>query len=93
MGIYDRVETLAREVRSTHNGLMSYLHTRRDHPTYGITKADLRERLAHLEGLAYAYGVMVTGEASATLRLQAEDVLDRYFDINLRGLHQRVKDS
>ena len=72
--------TLTQEIRSQRAGLVNALRTRKAHPTYGITKADLRERLAHLEGLLYAYGVMTTGHASAMLIQQAYEVANGLFE-------------
>lgn len=39
------------EVRSSLRGAESALATRRDHPSYGVTKASVRETLAIAEGM------------------------------------------
>jgi hypothetical protein len=50
-------ERLAVEVRSAHNGLVNAILVRRAHPTYGYTKADIRDRWNQLLGLAAAYAL------------------------------------
>lgn len=87
--------TLAQEIRSQRAGLVNALRTRKVHPSYGITKADLRERLAHLEGLLYAYGVLTTGHASAMLIGQAHEVADYLFEggQTLRELRISVEEA
>lgn len=64
-------ELLAREIRAQYNGLMNALHTRRVHPSYGVTKKSLHERFNRLEGMLYAYAATVDGEVSAAITMQA----------------------
>lgn len=68
------VVPLDAELQRQVNGLRSDLRSRVDHPSYGITKAALRERLARVEGMLLARAA-VLGEVAAsdlhTIRQQA----------------------
>ena len=90
----DKATTLlAQEIRSQKAGLVNAMRTRKAHPTYGVTKADLRERLAHLEGLLFAYGVQTTGHASAMLIAQAREVASESFDFSLAVIRTAVEEA
>lgn len=84
---------LAQEIRSHRTGLENALRTRKAHPTYGITKADLRERLARLEGLLHAYNIIVNGWASAAVRMTAMDTAKTEFEFDLALLVRSVADA
>lgn len=49
------IERLEQEIQWLRNSLRSDLATRRQHPTYGVTKARLNEKLARLTGLVEAW--------------------------------------
>lgn len=51
----DRI--LLREIRSQAVGLRNNIGVRRTHPSYGVTKNSLRQQLAQLEGMLFAFGV------------------------------------
>ena len=48
---------LASEVRCQYNGLMNAILNRRQHPTYGYTKADINNRWQQLVGLSAGYAL------------------------------------
>jgi hypothetical protein len=64
-------EVLEREIRATVNNLGNAIACRRDHPSYGYTKAGIIATLSRLEGLLQAHHIMTTGEASATWAFDA----------------------
>lgn len=80
------VEVLEIALFQAVNGLRSAARTRQSHPTYGVTKADLRERLAHIEGIAHALDAVEQGWISASVKLAADRVLRDHLNIELRGL-------
>lgn len=57
----DNQALLKKNVGYAANDLFNAISTRRNHPTFGYTKASIRQRLARLEGLAYAYYIMCGG--------------------------------
>ena len=87
------LDILAKEVRNQKAALVNAMRTRKAHPSYGITKADLRERLAHLEGLLFAYGVMADRKASAIILAQAGEVARAHFDFSISTLRVAVEDA
>jgi hypothetical protein len=74
-------------------GLRNAAATRVAHPTFGVTKADLRERLAHVEGIAHALDAVERGYNSASVALAADRVLRDHLSIELRGLQALVKEA
>lgn len=72
-------------------GLRNAAATRAAHPTYGVTKADLRERLAHVEGIAHALDAVEQGYNSASVALAAERALRTHLSIDIRGLQALVE--
>lgn len=86
-GVYD--VAVERAVRQLVTGLRSALATRKAHPSYGYTKADLRERLAQVEGAAFAAHALANGGPSASPRAAASQVLHD-LGIDLGDLHDRV---
>jgi hypothetical protein len=85
-------ELLAAEIRNHHGGLLAALNTRKYHPTFGVTKASLRERLARLEGLLYAHGIVLERKRSANFPAQAvESAVD--YGFILVDLARRVQDA
>ncbi len=86
----DGMPLLGREIFAQRNGLMNAILCRKEHPSYGYTKASIRERLAHLEGLLYAWQTLTTGFASANFVSAACDAAIA-LDIDLPDLRQRVE--
>ena len=83
-------EILEREMAHTRNGLVNAIVCRREHPSYGYTKKDILERLAHLEGMLFAWAVIATGEGTANMHahvMLASDMLG----IDIAGLRQKAK--
>jgi hypothetical protein len=66
------LEVLAREIQAQRSGLLNAIICRRDHPSYGYTKADIQDRYATLVGMLFAYQVASTGEGSALVFRHAE---------------------
>lgn len=64
------------------NMLRSDLASRREHPSYGVTKAQLREALAHLEGALYAHGVSIEAERGSTLMAMRSAARDLGLDLD-----------
>jgi hypothetical protein len=86
------VELLEREIRATRNSLMNQIVCRRDHPSYGYTKAGILTTLARLEGMLVAHHIVTAASASATWgfdSLAAAQVLD----IDLTDLRLRAANS
>jgi hypothetical protein len=87
------VEVLEIALFQAVNGLRSAARTRQSHPTYGVTKADLRERLAHVEGIAHALDAVEQGYNSASIKLAADRVLRDHLNIEMRGLVALVEEA
>ena len=85
-------EILEREMAHTRNGLVNAIVCRRDHPTFGYKKADILERLAHLEGMLFAWRVITTGHGSANLPAAVDAAADA-LGIDLADLRKRAKAS
>lgn len=83
-------ELLAREISAARNGLMNAISTRKEHPTYGYTKADVLGRLHRLEGLLQAYHIVTTGEASASPSFDTFAAA-KTLDIDLTTLSNRAR--
>jgi hypothetical protein len=85
---------LDREVRSMHAALANGLTTRRDHPTYGYSKASLREMLARLTGLVTGHMIASGAWYDACDPIVAtHGYAASRFDIDLRGLDRAIKEA
>lgn len=85
-------EMIEMEVTAHRNHIINSLHTRKFHPTYGVTKTALNAELHQLEGLLYALYVVVFNDRSVMLFNQAERMAD-ILGWSLNGLHAAVKAS
>lgn len=56
----NNIERLEREIRALRGSLGADIASRRDHPTYGVTKTGMRTKLARLIGMLEAW-LYVTG--------------------------------
>jgi hypothetical protein len=70
--------------------LESDLTVRNNHPSYGVTKAGMLAKFHQLEGLIYAYRLVLTGENSAHFQLQVNDTA-RPIGVDLWDLQNRIK--
>lgn len=84
---------LARVVTGHKVRLTNDLSTRRVHPSYGITKADLRETLHNLYGAAAAAEAVRTGFHSASTNLAAVSYCDQVLGFDLTDLAQQVREA
>ena len=88
----DGLELLEREIGAQRNGLMNAILMRKEHPTYGYTKAEIRRVFARIEGLLYAWQTITTGFASANFIGAAREAGDA-LGIDLIDLRNRVEES
>jgi hypothetical protein len=90
----ERVARLGAEIRTTYNGLATSLRNRKDHPTYGYTKANLRSSCDRLTGLVHAWLIM-TGrwDASGAVLIDSVTVkeIDGRFGFDLWAVTEQVK--
>ena len=86
------LQILEGAARSAAAGLGNATTTRRIHPSYGVTKADLRQRYARLEGMLYAYWVAAHSQAGASVAMQAWEAANE-LDIDLFSLTEGVEQS
>lgn len=56
---------LEREIRAGADNVISMVHTRRDHPSYGYNKTVIRSRLERMNGVIGAY-MLLAGDAFHT---------------------------
>lgn len=85
----NEVTRLGREIRNAHAGLRAALRNRADHPSYGYTKAGIRQRLARLEGLIAAHAIM-TGAANSGDPFFCVPEHANTFDIDIPGLARSI---
>lgn len=83
---------LEREIRATRNHLANSLGTRRNHPTFGVTKAGLTAILNRLEGLIIAHRI-VTGEAPPNPSALVGPYALSTLDIDLADFARQIKES
>ena len=79
-------------IRGERVALENMMRTRRAHPSYGITKGDLRDRLNVLVGMLFAYGAVMYDRNSASAWMQAEEIADE-FGFDLSDLRERVREA
>lgn len=85
-------DLLTTEVRHLRSSINNAIVNRRDHPSYGYTKAKITALYHELEGMLFALHVVRTGETSAARRLVATQVYSFLFDgDDLDALAARVK--
>lgn len=94
------VETplLVNGIKHTRNQLISSVANRKIHPSYGYTKAMLKELLAQLEGMLYGY-YLVNGGHSVNLSMGANEAYsalfaegsNHVFPATLVELHAKVR--
>jgi hypothetical protein len=85
---------LAREIRNTAAEIGNGLTMRRDHPSYGYTKAALRERLAQLQGMITGHLIAAGDWDQPGAPLQATlEHADAYFGLDLHDLARAIKES
>lgn len=89
----EAVEVLAREIRATRNKLTNAIVCRRDHPSYGYTKKSILETLAILEGMLFAYWIIVTGEGTGSPLLFIRNAATEVLDENIDTLRHRAEAS
>lgn len=90
------IARLEREIKNARAALRSGITNRRQHPSYGYTKAGLRADYARLKGLLEAW-LLVTGRWSYPGRVDwggdmRRTVNDR-FDVHLLDLDEMVRES
>jgi hypothetical protein len=87
-------ERLEREIGNAHTSINSALASRRDHPSYGYTKTELRASLHRLEGMITAW-LYVTGRwdhaGSVVFYDHTAATVRDALGIDLAELHARVK--
>lgn len=86
------MEILESEIRSRRNSVVSLVRTRKVHPSYGVTKKQLREELSWLEGMLFAHHVMLHGERSASILLAAR-LSAKHLEIDLDELRRIVDEA
>jgi len=87
------VGLLAQEIRSAKAAIISAMRTRKAHPTYGVTKANLRQRYARLEGLLFAYGIVTIGHTSAMIEIMASETATRFFEFSLTDIRSAIEEA
>lgn len=85
----NKAELLARECGAARNKVMNSIICRKQHPSYGYTKAIIREELAHLEGLLYAYHLITGHDPTVYLPSGARQAAEA-LDIDLADLRARA---
>lgn len=88
----ESLEILAREIRNVRASILNRLATRDAHPTYGITKSDLRADTARLTGLIEAHRIMV-GRAPSNPGAFVEEYAVNEFEINIHEIYSRINAS
>jgi hypothetical protein len=78
-------------IRREYDALRGAMRTRRAHPTYGITKASLWERLHRVEGLCLAWASLY--DDVVTVADVAERTLWVVAEVSYRDLVASVKGS
>lgn len=72
---------LDREIRNHLAGLDNCIVLRREHPSYGYTKAEILARLNRLVGMLYARWVMLNGPSAAVELCADEAATDMGIDL------------
>lgn len=85
----DKTELLARECQCARAKVMNSIISRKQHPSYGYTKALIREEVAHLEGLLYAYH-LVTGHDPTVYLPSGARQAAAALDIDLNDIRARA---
>jgi hypothetical protein len=88
---------LEKTVRGQANNILNMIDTRAVHPTYGITKARIREEVARLDGIVGTY-MLLTGQAlhvmvprsaefedAETGKLVHEALVEAYRELDYKG--------
>ncbi len=89
----DAAIAISGEARCLVNRIENNVRCRRQHPTYGYTKAMAREALAQLEGLCYALAQVKLNERSANFAAQATEAAATFLSVDLADLRQQIKES
>lgn len=76
---------LEQEIRRMANSIVNGDFTRRHHPTYGVTKTNLRSALAFMNGMVGLYGVITAQTSNATLTAPVRFNSPRTTDIVARA--------
>lgn len=90
--IENRANAIKREVGVKRNRILNGVHTRKHHPSYGVTKAALSADLHQLEGLLYAWLTVTTGAESAAFGSQV-NIAASECEVDLHHLRSAIKAS
>lgn len=80
------IADMEREIRHAAGSILSDVRTRRDHPTYGVTKTGVRTRYAFLRGLVSAFAFL-TGQT-----LNAQSVNPAHVTFREPATRERLAD-
>jgi hypothetical protein len=86
-------QTLEAVIRREHGALRGALRTRKNHPTYGVTKASLLERLHRLEGLCLAWASLYSEDGTASIPMVADRVLWVVDEVDYSALVAQVRSA
>lgn len=86
-----RERIMLQEIRSQALGITNKLVTRRQHPSYGVTKTMLRTELAELRGMLFAFGILkLEDHGTASVGLLAQATADA-INLDIKALAQEVE--